>query len=58
MNSATAVSGSGPAYVLRYLESERVNINRIPQEKKSLFLNDFQKSAQGGLVLLLDKPRF
>jgi len=47
MNSATAVSGSGPAYVLRYLESERVNINRIPQEKKSLFLNDFQKSAQG-----------
>lgn len=47
MNSATAVSGSGPAYVLRYLESERINIHKIPPEKKSLFLNDFQKSAQG-----------
>lgn len=47
MNSATAVSGSGPAYVARYLESERININKIPPEKKSLFLDDFRKSAQG-----------
>src|SRR3989338_288297 len=47
MNSATAVSGSGPAYVSRYLESGQININKIPQEKKSLFLNNFQKSAQG-----------
>ena len=47
MNSATAVSGSGPAYVLRYLETERINLNKIPPEKKSLFLNNFQKSAQG-----------
>lgn len=47
MNSATAVSGSGPAYVLRYLKTERINIHKIPKEKKESFLNDFQKSAQG-----------
>lgn len=47
MNSATAVSGSGPAYVLRYLKTERINLNKIPKEKKESFLNDFKKSAQG-----------
>lgn len=47
MNSATAVSGSGPAYVLKYFETERINLNKIPQKKKESFLDNFQKSAQG-----------
>lgn len=36
MNAVTAVSGSGPAYVCYYLESEKQN-----------FLADFQKAAEG-----------
>lgn len=47
MNSATAVSGSGPAYVLKYFETEHINLNKIPQKKKESFLDNFQKSAQG-----------
>lgn len=38
MDAATAVSGSGPAYVCDYLESG---------QKKQVFLNDFQEAAKG-----------
>lgn len=37
MNAATAVSGSGPAYVCEYLESG---------QKKELFFDNFQKAAR------------
>ncbi len=46
MNQATAVSGSGPAYVCNFLESERLDPKSIPAEKKNSFLEDFQKAAQ------------
>jgi len=37
MNAATAISGSGPAYVCNYLESKK---------EKEKFLNDFQSAAE------------
>jgi len=46
MNAATAVSGSGPAYVCKFIESESIDLSNIPEEKKSNFLNSFQEAAQ------------
>ena len=46
MNQATAVSGSGPAYVCNFLESGNLDPKNIPAEKKNVFLGDFQKAAQ------------
>ena len=46
MNQATAVSGSGPAYVCNFLESGNLDPKNIPAEKKNTFLGDFQKAAQ------------
>jgi pyrroline-5-carboxylate reductase len=46
MDQATAVSGSGPAYVCNFLESGNLDPKNIPAEKKNAFLRDFQKAAQ------------
>lgn len=47
MNQATAVSGSGPAYVCNFLESQNFDPKNIPEQKKNIFLDDFQNAAQG-----------
>jgi len=47
MDQATAVSGSGPAYVCFFLESEGVGAADVPEDKKNAFLADFQKAALG-----------
>lgn len=46
MNAATAVSGSGPAYVCDYIISQAIPLDNIPESKKKLFLSDFKKAAQ------------
>lgn len=46
MDAACAVSGSGPAYVCRFLESESIDLNDIFEPKIKEFLSKFQKAAQ------------
>ncbi|PIP20375.1 MAG: hypothetical protein COX40_05075 [Candidatus Omnitrophica bacterium CG23_combo_of_CG06-09_8_20_14_all_40_11] len=57
MNPATAVSGSGPAYVCNFLESRGLNPKNIPEQKKNDFLDDFQKAAEG-VGLNAEEARF
>lgn len=45
MNAATAVSGSGPAYVCHYLEKGLLDFGNIHSEKNRIFLNDFKEAA-------------
>jgi pyrroline-5-carboxylate reductase len=46
MHAATAVSGSGPAYVCDYMITEALEPNNIPEHKKREFLKDFKKAAE------------
>ncbi|MFH0790486.1 MAG: pyrroline-5-carboxylate reductase [Candidatus Omnitrophota bacterium] len=46
MNAATAVSGSGPAYICEFIEAQSADIDNISEQKKQAFLDDFQKAAQ------------
>ncbi len=46
MSAATAVSGSGPAYVCHFIEANQIDIAAIPQEKKEKFLGEFLKAAE------------
>ena len=46
MNAATAVSGSGPGYVCDYLEAESIDPRNIPEQKKEIFLKEFQGAAE------------
>jgi pyrroline-5-carboxylate reductase len=46
MDAACAVSGSGPAYICRFLESESIDLNNIYEPRIKEFLNKFQKAAQ------------
>ena len=45
MNAATAVSGSGPAYVCNFLESGSLSADNLGEGDKKKFLNDFQAAA-------------
>lgn len=47
MNAVTAVSGSGPAYVCYFLETEGLSPAAVPREKQNKFLEEFIKAAQG-----------
>lgn len=46
INAATAVSGSGPAYVCHYIETGLIDANNVSEEKKAVFLGDFKKAAK------------
>jgi len=46
MNAATAVSGSGPAYICYYIEAGLLDPNNIPEQRKQAFLAKFKKAAQ------------
>ncbi|MFA5155881.1 MAG: pyrroline-5-carboxylate reductase [Candidatus Omnitrophota bacterium] len=46
MNQATAISGSGPAYVCNFLESQGLGPENVPDDKKAYFLDIFQKAAR------------
>jgi len=45
MNAATAVSGSGPAYVCRYINSSG-GMDKISQDLNSVFIKDFRAAAE------------
>lgn len=45
MNAATAISGSGPAYICEYIESKSLDPNNISAKLAQVFLNDFQRAA-------------
>lgn len=45
MNAATAVSGSGPAYVCEYLRSQDLGLEDAAGQRKEDFLRDFQNAA-------------
>lgn len=45
MNAATAISGSGPAYICDYIESKSLDPNNISAKLAQVFLNDFQRAA-------------
>jgi len=45
MNAATAISGSGPAYICDYIESKSLDPNNISAKSVQAFLNDFQRAA-------------
>ncbi len=47
MNAATAVSGSGPAYVCEYLRSQSLGLDNTAGQTKEDFLNGFQNAASG-----------
>lgn len=46
MSAATAVSGSGPAYICHFIDANGIDIADIPQEKKEKFLEEFLKAAE------------
>jgi len=47
LNAATAISGSGPAYVCNFLQLNSFRPDNVTQEKKEEFLALFQSAAQG-----------
>ena len=47
MNAATAISGSGPAYVCDYIDTERIDINNISEDAKKVFIDELEKAAKG-----------
>lgn len=46
MNAATAVSGSGPAYICYYIEAGLLDPDNIPEQRREAFLSNFRKSAE------------
>jgi len=49
MNFATAISGSGPAYVSHFIETNGIDIGYgIPEDKKEKFIGKFIEAAQSG----------
>ncbi|MDI6605866.1 MAG: pyrroline-5-carboxylate reductase [Candidatus Omnitrophota bacterium] len=47
MDAATAVSGSGPAYVCEYLEAAARGLDNAASLNKEDFLHNFQRAAEG-----------
>jgi len=47
MNAATAVSGSGPAYVCEYLLSQSLGLDNTADKGREVFLNAFRDAAVG-----------
>ena len=47
MDAATAVSGSGPAYVCWFLETGSLDAGKISDKEKQAFLKNFSFAAQG-----------
>lgn len=46
MNAATAVSGSGPAYIFDFLEREHIDLDNIPNDKLRNFEIEFKEAAE------------
>ncbi len=46
MSAATAISGSGPAYVCRFIENNGNELTGISRGKEEIFLEEFLKAAE------------